>query len=272
MNFTFGIITDETGQHRLSRILTSVVQARYHLETQPLYWDSFPQIEFLSVGGKEQTLRMYVNGIGDPRSVTAKMSSAISSVQIKHIPFKDDPNEPGWITKKKNLITENAKFPNIVYMHDYLELDENWFIWTIREACRGYDVAMSRIANSDGTRYRDWTLYPHEHTQRYRKEAGLAPDENLLPYDEADLQKWMYISGAYWMATKKVMQQCPLDEKLHWGQGEDVHWSRLVQRQGFKFKMSCSTVKIFEKTKPVLFREVPPEKLEKLKLLYKRLS
>ena len=30
-------------------------------------------------------------------------------------------------SKKKNIITQNAKYENIVYMHDYIVLDNNWY-------------------------------------------------------------------------------------------------------------------------------------------------
>jgi len=32
-----------------------------------------------------------------------------------------------WITRKKNLITENSSFPNICYLHDYVSLEDGWY-------------------------------------------------------------------------------------------------------------------------------------------------
>jgi len=40
----------------------------------------------------------------------------------------------------------------------------------------------------------------------------------------------MYISGAYWVAKKKFMLENVLNEKLKWGQGEDVEWSIRVRK------------------------------------------
>ena len=40
----------------------------------------------------------------------------------------------------------------------------------------------------------------------------------------------MYISGAYWVAKKKFMLENMLNEKLKWGQSEDVEWSIRVRK------------------------------------------
>ena len=57
------------------------------------------------------------------------------------------------------------------------------------------------------------------------------------------LSKYMYISGAYWVAKKEVMLEFPLDENLCWGEGEDVAWSKQV-REKYTFSMNpYSTVR-----------------------------
>jgi len=52
----------------------------------------------------------------------------------------------------------------------------------------------------------------------------------------------MYISGGYWLAKKYVMEEEPLNEKLGWGESEDVEWSKRVLNK-FSYKMNTySTV------------------------------
>ena len=139
----------------------------------------------------------------------------------------------GWITKKKNLITTNSKFENIVYMHDYLLLHKNWYKGYIKFG-NNFDIAMNKIVNPDNTRYRDWTLWPHN--ENFIDEI-IKDNSCLLPYSVLDLSKYMYISGAYWVAKRDVMEEFPLDEDLLWGQGEDVEWSKRI-RNKYRFSFN----------------------------------
>ncbi len=77
---------------------------------------------------------------------------------IKQIDF-DESIKPAWITKKKNLITENASFENIVYIHDYIILEKNWYSEFVKFG-DNWNVCINPIKNLDNTRFRDLVLYP----------------------------------------------------------------------------------------------------------------
>jgi len=134
----------------------------------------------------------------------------------------------GWITRKKNLITENAIHDIIVYMHDYLKLSEGWYqgFCKFHAEYPDWDVAMNCINNRDGSRYRDWVIWDDPDYEGF-------PQTALPPYTYKKTQ-FMYISGAYWMARKYVMEDLPLNEKLFWCEGEDVEWS-LRMRKKYKY-------------------------------------
>jgi hypothetical protein len=174
----------------------------------------------------------------------------------KFIPF-DESIKQSWITRKKNIITENAKYDNIVYMHDYVTLEYGWYkgFETFGDK---FDICMTPIKNLDGSRYRDWTLWPHDITP-----DGSANLNSLLPYDVTNLSKYMYISGTYWIAKKEVMQRFPLDETLSWGESEDVKWSKQV-REHYNFSINTnSSVKLL-KLKDRVFNNAAPETITKL--------
>ena len=59
----------------------------------------------------------------------------------------------------------------------------------------------------------------------------------------------MYFSGAYWVSKKHVMEEFPLDERLSWGESEDVTWSMQV-RQKYKFSVNPNSVVQLLKHKP----------------------
>ena len=222
MEFTFGIIT---GNGSISHILNII---------QDIEKLNIPNYEVVIVGG-----------------------SHILHKNVVHVPF-DDSIKTGWITRKKNLITENAKFENIVYAHDYITYDDNWYSG-FKQFGNDFDVCMTKIINADGTRFRDWLIWPHNDNKMddiMARQRGC-----MIPYYLTHLSRYMYISGAYWVAKKRVMEKHPLDETLCWAESEDVVWSKRV-RQEFDFKMNAlSSVKMC-KYKCKIFNEADEKTIE----------
>jgi hypothetical protein len=136
-----------------------------------------------------------------------------------------------WITKKKNEVTNLALFDTIVYSHDYLIYDENFYDVIVNS---DFDIAVPRILNKDGSRYRDkisWgdPKYPPVWIQR---ECWCPPEglyhpgsPRLEPYDREIPREYWFVNGTFWIAKKSFMQKYRLDESLCWGDGEDVEFS-----------------------------------------------
>jgi hypothetical protein len=231
--FTFGIITDGSADavKRLDVILDSIEA------------EKIAAYEVIIVGNC-------------PRSLLRRGHTRI-------VPF-DESQKARWITRKKNLITASAAFENVVYMHDYVALEPGWYAgWQIF----GNDFAacMNPIRNTDGSRYRDWSLFYDASSQPARDYAGIHQLENLLPYTERSLSRTMYFSGAYWVAKRRIMRELPLDERLCWAEGEDVIWSHRFRR-GHDFSLNAhSRVRLFGKRKDPIFREIPGHKLDLMK-------
>ena len=144
---------------------------------------------------------------------------------VIHIPFNEDVRHM-WITRKKNLITETATHDNIVYMHDYVVLCDGWYEGFLKFG-DDWDICMNVITNLDGKRYRDWVTWGDPGVE------GL----KLVDYHTFKKPHQLYISGAYWVAKKYVMEDEPLDDRLGWGQGEDVEWSKRV-RSKYRYVMN----------------------------------
>lgn len=229
MKFTFGIITsaDLSGYtpNRLNTIFESIALD-----------ESYDDVEVVVVGGKK-------------------------SYTWEHYTFIafDESKKTNWITRKKNIITENAKYDNIVYMHDYVSLMPGWYKG-FEQFGDNFDVCVTKMQNADGSRFRDWTIHPDDITHIIGPWNG----KYLLPYDVSDLSKYMYISGAYWIAKKDIMEKYPLDENLSWGEGEDVKWSMEV-RKNHKFSLNpYSTVRLL-KQKETIFSNADVATIEKLR-------
>lgn len=156
-------------------------------------------------------------------------SSLISEIQgddILKINF-DETIRSGWITKKKNIICQFSKKNNISLHHDYVKLNPNWFSG-FENFGYDWDVCMTPIRDVTGLRFRDWVYWPPEFVDYY---------------SEPDTSK-MYVSGSYYCVKKKYALINPLDEKLCWGQGEDVEWSKRL-RETWNYKCNPkSSVKL----------------------------
>lgn len=228
MRFSFGIITSSKSSFYLKKVIRSILK-------QNIPDDNF---EIIVVGNQ----------------------SKVTSKKIRNIEF-DENIKPGWITKKKNLVTQNSNFENIVFIHDYLQLSNDWYKGFLKFG-NDFDICMNKILNYDNTRFRDWTLWT-ENKNKLDQILSKRGSETLIPYKVQHLSKFMYISGAYWVAKKQLMEKFPLNEELTWGEGEDVEWSKRVREEhNFTFN-PYSTVKLL-KYKDALFNEPNEEKLEEI--------
>ena len=219
--FTFGIITNSkhhgsTDQsERLSAMIKSIQQQQ------------IPQYEIIIVGDYKT-----------------------NEPFCKCIEF-DETVKPAWITKKKNVIAQEAKYDNIVYLHDYIYLTNNWYRGWQEFGLDNWDIAMNIIINNDDTRFRDWFVFkydgntgPHgiwQNNLPQIKDCLISP---YIPNYEYNKTEYMSISGSYWVVKKYVMLNEPLNEKLVWGQPEDIEWALRVLPK-YKYVMNThSAVKL----------------------------
>jgi len=206
MDFTFGIITNEAF-HNINIIISSIRNL------------NIPNYEIIIVGG---------NNI-----------SNISN--IVHIPF-DESIKYNWITKKKNIICEMAKYNNIVLIHDYIEFCDDWYTGFLNFG-DNFDICTSKILNNDGIRYRDYTIYPYGINNPFISRT-------LIPYNyppSYKLSKILYISGAYYIIKKQLALKYPLDERLSWADGEDVFLTKQLVNNNVILKCNPhSTVKFLK--------------------------
>lgn len=232
MNITFGIVTSSPVD-RLLYIFNSIID---DANKNPI-----GNIEILVVGGNLD----------------------MTSENYRFISF-DEAKRPNWITKKKNIITKEAKYDNIVYMHDYIKILPGWFN-SMDKFGENWDILMTKVYNADYSRFRDWTLWPHDLDHVW----GPDTRECLIPYDK-NFSKIMYISGAYWIAKRKVMEEFPLNETLCWGESEDVEWSKRVRKK-YNFTMNSNSSVQSAKQKERVFSEITPEKLKIVETYYESL-
>jgi hypothetical protein len=183
LKITFGIITTANTQTYLNDVIGSI-------RSQNIPDDSY---EILIVGNCDLQ----------------------NTIDIKVIPF-DDTARSGWTTRKKNIVTKESKFENIVYIHDYIAFSEGWYKGFL-EFGTDWDICMNRVNDHKGDRLLDWMGLPDDRVY----------GNVVFPYDYEG-SEGMYINGHYWIAKRYVMEQFPLNEDFLWGEGEDIEWSKRV--------------------------------------------
>jgi len=226
MNFTFGIITDGSQDDRLVEIGYSIISL------------NIPKFEIIAVGPFEE----YSEG-------------ELGGMTIKKIPF-DESAKKSWITRKKNIITEQAKYENIVYLHDYIKFEPDWYEGWLKFG-DDWDMAMNKIVGQNGERFRDWCYWdnPKYGSARHIQEKWtngpmLCQGEARLANYNSTETNYMYVSGSYFVAKKQFMLDNSLDESLGWGEGEDVEHSLRV-RPFWNYKMNQNSTVSLMKEKHV---------------------
>ena len=216
MNFTFGIITCAKTNNFLNEIVASI-----RSQNIPL------------CGG---CYEIVVVGTMPPATSN---STQLFEGEIVNVPF----DETSWITRKKNLVAQCAKYDNIVLMHDYVKLEEGWYEGFLKFG-NHFDVCMNKVLNLTGERVRDYTLNPHFIHPSFGTKNILIPyscNKAATECNKAameckitpEISSIMYVSGGYYVVKKSLALQVPLREKiLGWNQGEDVFFSQDIADKG----------------------------------------
>ena len=186
MNFTFGITTDYKNMDQLNEVFKSI---------QDL---NIPDYEILCIGGEKKE----------------------DTDNVKYIYF-DESQKEGWITKKKNILAQSAKYENVVLMHDYYVFDKDWYK-NFLEFGNNWDVASCQQLLITGKRhFTDWVIW----------DSPMYPRYSALPYDEWTMTNCMYQSGGFMIVKKALIEKIPFNEDLVHHQAEDVEWSLCMRTQ-----------------------------------------
>jgi hypothetical protein len=139
---------------------------------------------------------------------------------IEFIEFNES-TRPKWITKKKNLLAQKAKFERLCIMHDYMWLTLGWaeLLWAF-ECSNDWQVLAFPQQRSDGGRFwYDWSGF------RGPRELD---DRQFYDYKDWNNNNEVYISGNIFCVHKRLLLDYPFDESLAHMQEEDLEWTRRI--------------------------------------------
>ncbi|GIU68970.1 MAG: hypothetical protein KatS3mg002_0206 [Candidatus Woesearchaeota archaeon] len=153
----------------------------------------------------------------------------LNSKDVKYIYFMEK-DDKGWITKKKNIICENAKYENLFVMHDRIKLHNNWFSG-MKKYGNNWEI-LSCIILHNGKRTYDWLSlkYPLEDI---RSKCYLGSH-----LDYSDWDKWIYIDGGMIIMKKYVWEKVPWENARYYAEAEDSKLSQDQVRYGFLIRFN----------------------------------
>lgn len=144
-----------------------------------------------------------------------KLEENVSYIQFN---IRDD---QGWITRKKNLICEKAKYENICMLHDRIVLNKDWYE-SIKEHGNTFEVLGCAQTDKNGNWAGDWLT-----TQDSLKDLCKI---SRLHYEDWDY--YAYIGGQVTIIKKKILSQIPWDETRYWNGAEDIDLSVRCRDEG----------------------------------------
>lgn len=146
---------------------------------------------------------------------------------IIHILFNQRA-EKGWITKKKNLICEYAKYENICVLHDRLVLDNFWYKGMQKYGNSFELLGCVQTDRGTGESAGDWLTLGGPRNTMYKI--------SKLRYADWDYN--VYLSGQLTIIKKSIWKKVLWDETKYWNDAEDADISFRARDLGFLIRFN----------------------------------
>ncbi len=201
-------------------------------------------------GGADANLRVIIDSIriqGIPNyEIIIIGQTNIDGENIITIPF-DESQRYAWITRKKNMIAQRARYNNIVLIHDYIIFHPDWYKGFLTYG-DNFQLCITQIQTPSGERFRDYTIFGNDMPEPFCSRS-------LIPYNvSSDVQILLapltYVSGSYYVVKKYIALKFPLNEKLSWCQCEDLDFSLRLRNFNIFPSLNKYSKVLFLKEKP----------------------
>lgn len=203
-NFTFGVIATGERKNELKTFISSVLNLQR---------------------SEKDNVEVVVCG---PKALGVDIKEEFES--IVYIDQPDEFTSLGWITKKKNMIVEHAKYENVVIAHDRYRINSD-FIKQIKKFGPDFSVLVCRQLLKDGRRIPDWVTLGS---------AWSLTTPAVMQY--GDWSPYGFVNGGIMIAKREVLLKCPWNELLFWHQAEDVEQTRRFTAHGYMPRLARNVV------------------------------
>ena len=168
---------------------------------------------------------------------------------------EDIPAPPIWITKKKNVLAQEAQYENLCILHDRVFLPAN-FMQTIRQFGDGFSFAafqslwFDNVLNLSAVRYSDYgcAMEDHHadfiHAEKETTSSSFTPflfteieKQNFIIANPLRYQSGNYLTGSLYITKRKLWLNTPQDESLYWAEFEDIEHADRCSRNGIPHRI-----------------------------------
>jgi hypothetical protein len=157
------------------------------------------------------------------------------------------------ICRKKNKIALAASYNNLIIVHDRYLFPSDWYVNMVSYGNYYELLSMPNIGPNKG-RVSDWNVFSCH-------PSGTVRNDLVLP-EYSSWSPWWYSQGGVLIIKKNLFVDNLLDERLHWGELEDVQWSQIGSLQGWLYYFDINN-KLFTNS-----LRLPESKTSTLKIFY----
>lgn len=151
-------------------------------------------------------------------------SSVLRDPRITYLPFnrRDD---LGWITYKKNMIIDKARYENVCVIHDRIVFSGDWY-QGMRKWGNCFEHMSCKVVYKDQRDLSDWPCIDSVIKRN---------NKNILFTSALDYRDWhddCFVGGSIHIGKKKYFNQHPWPPNVYWNEGEDFLVSKRLAANG----------------------------------------
>lgn len=187
----------------------------------------------LTIGKRETILKQMIDSIRKQKIPKVEIiicgRTKIKSKDIINIDFPDEKHPKGWITRKKNIIVDRAKYENICMLHDRIVFDRNWYR-EMKKYGNTFEVLGCRVTriNKKNERAGDWLTVGSDDWMDFKM--------GYLDYRDED--KYGFIGSGLTMVKKTIVKKIRWNENLFRTDNEDIDFHQRLLKAGCKIQVN----------------------------------
>jgi hypothetical protein len=178
---------------------------------------------------------------GGPRPPGAPNDARVSAFDL------DRPEPRGWITRKKNLIADRARYDNLCLLHDRYVVTPEW-----ADALNHYgpcysfttfpQVYFADLQRQFPQRYPDYQLLAQERGIERALATGVYDADRVFHPAYDDFAETAFCCGGLYIARRSLWNLVRQDEALFHCEWEDISFGLECQRRGMPHRINPFTV------------------------------
>ena len=172
-----------------------------------------------------------------PRPTGVPNDPRVSAIDL------EEPEPRGWITRKKNLIADRARYDNLCLLHDRYVITPDWAdALDAYGACFSFltfpQVYYAAVEKQFPQRYPDYQLLAQERGIQGALSSGVYDPERVFHPDYDDFSETAFCCGGLYLAKRSLWNLVRQDEALYHCEWEDISFGLECQRRGLPHRVN----------------------------------